>query len=704
MFCPPWRFSCNCLKMYTVSVDQFYKHLRGIVLRVMLLMLMLAVGDASLFADIKRRGEEGEKKNKRPIVVPEVKAVNAHFIAGESVEIELVAVVATLRPVDFIIRANPEHGTLSEIRRHPREANRAFVTYTHASKTAPTVDSFTYACRVDNGPYSAPGRVTLVGQKYDPVLRVEKQPAFNRIFAGGVTESVMVLENVGAAPYEGPLQWQPPFHGPSMVTVMPGSKVELKVSFRPEKAGHYHVDVPLVGNRKDGVINLYGDSIPALTVSPGRMVLKFEGENRERTAILTLGNGKPEETEVKIKLPLRLKGTNVVKLAPQGREDLKIYLPANDVEAFHEEIEIEADGVVEKVLVTAEAQPAHLVLVSPSQRTVDLGTLEQRAPSEQEFIIGNTGGQDLLATLSVLPPFSIEETGETIRLQPGQERRFLVKLDTRAAGFFESNVEATGSSQKVSFKIRATVKGMEPKPQPQPQFKPKPKPSTLADNGKKTSVLNAGELKPEELKPKLPSGMGNEPVKAPVREETPKAPVATKPTELAADAKLAMLKAVLATKGVEMERVKINPNLEQVREVTVSGLTQSNILLSWPQPKVKTSKWRVEAANNGIKPEDGMMVKFWEPISNWQPVENSNAKGMVTVNIDSLKPGAQYEFRVFGVDEEGRVSRPSPSILVTTLPAWRVPAWLWRTLILGSLGTLLYLLYRVKRGDFEFEH
>ncbi|TLD69435.1 hypothetical protein FEM03_17480 [Phragmitibacter flavus] len=641
--------------------------------------------------DVKRRGEEAEKKNKNPIQVPEVRAVGANFIAGGRVEVELVAVVGTLRRVEFVIRDQPQFGSLSEVRPHPRDNNKAFIIYTHQGKDAPTADHFTYACRVDGGPFSAPGRATLTGQKFDPILKVRSQPMFNRIFAGGQIESKVMVENVGAAAFDGKLNWEAPFFGPPDLQVAPGQKLEFVVAFRPDKAGHYRWELPLQTNQDaESVLQFYGDSIPALTVSPGRMFLKWESETRERSAILTLANGRPDMMDVKLRLPKRLQGGDVVTIKPQGREDVRLWLAATDVAEFSEELVIEAAGVTERVLITAEAQPAQLRLVTPTDKWLNFGSVKQREEVEREFTIANHGGQDLLTTLALRPPFAVEELGQTIRLEPGQERRFLVKLDTRAAGKFDVNLEISGASQKAVIKMEAVVtavalpgaaKAGPAKPntvRPSVAEASRPKTETSLE---RPSVAAVSPQMPKAKAPPVAGGSGNPP------------PLDRK----------GLVSAMLAMRGMRVDKLEVNPNLEQVNEIQAHGMTQSSLILSWPQTKVKPASWRVEAASNGMKPEENLIVKFWQPISNWSPAEGGDAD-KISVNVNALRPGLQYEFRVVGVDQEGKVSEPSPSIMVSTLPAWRVPAWVWRVLVAGALGMVFYILFRVRRGDFEFEH
>jgi hypothetical protein len=69
------------------------------------------------------------------------------------------------------------------------KSNKAFITYTHRDADVMS-DKFTYACRVDDGPVSAPATVSLIGQVLEPKLEIIDAPRIGKVFLGGEESGV----------------------------------------------------------------------------------------------------------------------------------------------------------------------------------------------------------------------------------------------------------------------------------------------------------------------------------------------------------------------------------------------------------------------------------------------------------------------------------------------------------------------------------
>lgn len=159
--------------------------------------------------------------------------------------------------------------------------------------------------------------------------------------------------------------------------------------------------------------------------------------------------------------------------------------------------------------------------------------------------------------------------------------------------------------------------------------------------------------------------------------------------------------ALLATRGMPMPKDAINPYLDQVKDLNVVERDSSSVTMTWAKPSVAPSGWVVEFASMVYHQELNAFTKIWKQYPNWKPVETE--KDQVGIRLFGLRPAEQYEIRVMGVDREGKVSRPSNTVLTSTSDSWRVPAWAWRLMIVGALGLVGYVLFRVRRGDFMVE-
>ena len=73
------------------------------------------------------------------------------------------------------------------------------------------------------------------------------------------------------------------------------------------------------------------------------------------------------------------------------------------------------------------------------------------------------------------------------------------------------------------------------------------------------------------------------------------------------------------------------------------------------------------------------------------------------MQVDGLQPASQYEFRLAAKDREGKISLPSQIFVVETKLPWTVPGWIWRSLIIAALALVVYVLQKIRRGEFELE-
>lgn len=693
-------------------------------------MVMVGVLLASAFlpwslgkADVTKRGDKA-KKSDVELNIPEAREIAAQFIAGEKVEIELVAATSSLKGVTFLIRQQPQHGFLSEIRPHPKDNHKALVTYQHFDRTAELNDVFSYACRIDGGSFSAPAIVTLTGSKFDPILEVTRQPQFGRIFVGGKATSRVEVKNNGAATYKQALTWESPWSGPPELEVPAGKSVDFLVSFNPIKSGNYRLEMPLQSEVNNSVVALFADAIPALTASPSRLVLNWDSTTKQRSATLTLANSKLDVVEVFLSLPDRLQGPKNLTINPQSKEEIRLFLPASDVAAFKNSLAVTSGEITEMVSVEAAAQPAEIKIVSPENNTIDFRVLNRYEKKQQDFTIENSGGQDLLANILARPPFSVEEAGQVIRLEPGQQRRFIIHVDSRNAGLFETTMDISGASQKLTVRLIADIHEVTDDPamaganasQTMPEGNDSAaakmaanQPDNSQDN-KSSSIQplaqnkSAAAASNTENKQTASEGISSDALKTMGSFIEPRPQTLTQEYLDEEQAK-AVLKSAMDDMGLSLlSAKKVNSHLDPVQNIQVKESSSSTLTIVWDEPKIAPAGWRIELAQEVRDPKTGLFSKIWLPVVNVETIDLSSSETRkVGVKITELSPSAQYELRVLGVDEIGDMSMPSPSLLASTLPPWRLSAWTWRILIVTALGLFLFILYRMKRGEYELD-
>jgi hypothetical protein len=163
---------------------------------------------------------------------------------------------------------------------------------------------------------------------------------------------------------------------------------------------------------------------------------------------------------------------------------------------------------------------------------------------------------------------------------------------------------------------------------------------------------------------------------------------------------LAVLAALLGSEGLPMASSEVNPHLDRVTDIELVERKTSAFTIAWKKPGVAPAGWALEASSFVKDEENDIFVKRWKRLNHWKTLEGDADK--VVARVHSLRPATQYELRIRGVDRDGKFSEPSPAFVVTTPEPWRVPPWVWRSLMIVALLVVIYMLYRARRGDFEF--
>ncbi len=619
----------------------------------------------NLSADVTKSAEE-KKKSKETVSIPEVRDLSVRFVEGQSVDIELDAAVGSVKQPDFIIRQQPANGTLTNLRPHQKESNKAIITYTHKGVDIPLMDRFTYACRIDGGPMSAPAVVTLSGQRMAPKLNLLNTPNFSKIFVGGESSAKIILKNEGTAPYFMNIAWPDGWVGPASIDVPMGKTIDIQIIFRPKRVGEFRFEAELQKGVASSKLILFGDCLRPLTVSPSNITLTLDTKTGMRTGSFSLINGRPETVVVTLKMPARLSGIAEMEIPAQGKVDVAVSLGAQDVEIYAGEIGVVTGTTEEKIGVQAAPKPAELRLVTPENGVLDFSMIDQRKKVEREVILLNAGGEAMVVQLECQQPFSIEASGHALRIEPLQQRSVKVTLKSETSGKLDQQLKVIGGTSTLSVRMLAEVKEAKGTTEPRP------------------IPMRTGETVVAPLAPVIPApGNTNDDVTAAGR-----------------TAMQSAFLAYLQMEGLPIPKQFINPYLERVASLALTERTSSSLTLAWKKPDIAPAGWILETSSQIYSPAHGVFIKAWNRVNNWKPVEGSEVN-KIAVRLHSLNPTTQYEIRVMGVDREGKVSEPSPQALFSTAQAFRIPSWISRIFLLGALGLVIYVLYRVRRGDFQ---
>lgn len=611
-------------------------------------------------ADVTTKSEDKKKKPNPEQIIPEVRDMAVTFVAGKAVEIELVASAGTLKPVDFLIRQQPENGTLSAVRSHPRATNKGIVTYVHRGGGAPLTDRFSFACRVDGGSVSASAIVTLTGKIFEPKLELVDYVAADKVFLGGEATVRFSVKNNGAADFAEDIPWEDPWQGPMRIEVKSGETGRFVILFRPKAAGIYRQEKFLQSGVAGSKLPLFGECVRPLTVTPGRLVLKM-GDSGAREGELHLVNGQPEPVRVQVQFSERLQGGGLIEVPGGGKARVSLALPPEDVASYQGEVKITSPQGGEVVTVMADAKPAELRAVSAAGAKLDMGSVPVGKVARGEVTIKNFGGAASIIQAQAHAPLLVRPSGEAVRLEPGGQTVFELHMTGDQPGLLARELSFIGDRAPPPIKVQMLVLPAEVRSAP------------VAVARRATEVEGPNDVTP-------PVSVDDEAV-IPTPEQHVKM-------------------AQLSNYGVPVERDRINPFLEQVTDLQLLDRTSSSLTIAWKNPSVKPAGWIIEGSTMVLTKEGtGNFVKVWVPLKRWKIVDGG--AGRVAARLEMLPSSVRIELRIMGVDRDNKISEPSPGFIIMTGDAWRIPAWIWWLMATAVFASAVYVLNKMRLGEWQ---
>jgi hypothetical protein len=637
--------------------------------------------------DKETRKEDEKRMGQLDALSPEVKPAQVSFVAGRSVDVELDAAAAVVTGLKFLIREAPKFGTLSEVRPHPTERHKAVVTYTHTGGEANLADSFAYACRLNEGPFSAPARVTLNGRRAEAKLMVLNQAQFGRVLPGTEVMAKVVIANRGIGPFESELTWPAPWKGPPKLKLGIGETAEMAVFVTPERPGVITDELTLQEGNPTSRVRLWLQCEQPFIVTPGRAQMSYDPERGLRWVKARLANATAETMTLKLTLPERLKGPSEVEVRAGQLQEIELTLAANDVKAFNGEVTVTEGMLSERLILGASPEPAQVAVVAPSSGKIQFGSHNQGVVGKATLVLANSGGEAAVMAVQAPPPFRVAQDEQSFSVAPGETQKLVMEVDSGKAGLYQGKVVLSGGGSRLELdaevtfvdpnviQMKAGQGGSGKTEAGEPAGKvARPKAAevpTVAELAAKS-----GEM-PEETKPKAPVG--------PTPVESQNAVTAMGRVNSRAAAALSYL-SVFGMPTLEKDLSKKYGKLERIE---LAGVGTDFLELAWekPNPDSPPQSYRVEAGQQVYEPTTKMFFRQWTPIVEVKPLVVGGGKE--GVRLAGLRPAAQYELRVLAVDEQGKVSPPSDIYLMTTLAPWKMPTWWWYAGVAVLLGVML---------------
>ncbi len=659
----------------------------------LLLPLLLVSGQS--FADLKIRPKDKIKETPRDFQkenekfgypTPEPQKAEAAFVSGGSVDIVLEASTRYLGTVEFEIREKPKHGVLGPMRpRSAKENNKVVVTYTHNGDGENLADSFTFVARIGEGSTSVPATVILRGRPSVPRLEVLMHPRFKKLSPGEEDLGRAEIQNSGTATFDGIITWSPPFMGPPKLVIPPGGKQEILVRVRPLAPGSYKLDTLLQPGVQGSLLKGTVDCVLPYVISPGTLELAFDPASGQRKATTRVTNASNQPMTLRIDGGQRVQVQAELNLQPQETQDLLIALSPDDVAAFRGEVSVYQETHREKIFINAAPEPAQAKLIQPDQGRLDFGTVQKGSRAEKTLRLANLGGEDLVLNIADSPPFILSKD-KALRVAPSASEEFVVMFETDQGGKYEKVLNIGGNGGNISLPVLAVLND------------PRRAPNAPKAPGIENPHLDRAPSRIRQPGPERSSG--EKPAAAPEvtvpttisKPPPPSAPPAGTPGEQTNAAELLKKQVMAFAAGVGVGPGDApgnrSPTLDQITDIGVLEAGREHLVLAWRNPAVEPARFEVETPLQLRGQDFKSSVKTWIPVKDWTPAPAPD--GASAARIEGLTPGARYEFRVTGVDADGKYSKASSSVMVSTLPPFRIPGWLW--VLTGSLVAMAALM------------
>lgn len=682
-------------------MKRFYSHLTPLCISrawagVLLCLSLTGTGLADIkLGPGKEKDKDSRKQDEKRMeqlgaLSPEVKPAQISFVAGRSVEVELDAAAAMVTGLKFIIRENPKFGTLSEVRPHPTQRHKALVTYTHTGGEEHMTDSFAYACRIGDGPFSAPARISLNGRRAEARLVVMQQAQFGRVLPGNEVMAKAVVSNRGIGPYDQEVVWPAPWKGPPRLTLGIGETAEVALLVTPERPGVISDEVTLQEGNETSRIRLWLQCEQPFIVTPSRAQMNYDAERGLRWIKARIANATQEPMTLKLNLPERLRGPAEVAVRPGQLHEVELTLAEEDVKAFEGEVKVTDGVLMERLVLGASPEPAQVAMVAPSSGKLQFGSHDQGKVAKATLVLSNSGGEAAVLAVQAPPPFRVAEEEQSLSVAPGETQKLVMEVESGKAGRYQGKVVLSGGGNRLELDAEAVFvdpnviqmkggKGASPTektPASGKVARPKAAPAPVA-------IAPSGDQPPPETQVKPPVG--------PTPDSKDQAVTAMGKVNTQTAAVLSYL-SVFGAPIPEEERSKKYGKLEGI-QMTEQGKDYLELAWERPNPDSPPQSYRVEASQQVYEPVTKMFFRQWVPMPEVKSVVAG--EGREGVRLTGLRHSSQYEVRVLAVDELGKVSPPSDIFVLSTLRPWSAPLWWWYAGALGLLGGLLWQARRL---------
>jgi hypothetical protein len=641
--------------------------LSGLCLALILGLMSCPVGQ--VVADIKVAPNERRDEKLRGKLIPVPVEMTLEVVRGSDVEFIVRAPTPSPKRVEFLVRAQPLVGSLEGPMVVPEDKHAASFRYFIPADTTMDLVVIEVAARLPGGGVSKAAPMRIWVKEAEAILDTSpKMVRFERAVVGKPTRySPVEVTNIGNATFRGAFSFPPGWTAHNLdgeITIEPGASHRFGLQYMAAKAGFFDEVKYLQPGTEESGLHLVANAIRVMAVTPGKLVLEWDEATQTRRGKLSFHNRDD------IGWTLHLWGNDRMEIPPKvyvaGGQiaTAEIVMPPGDIEPLDSRLVLKSGSFVNEINVTAEATPASVMLVDPSDGVIDFGVVEQNA---EEVIMGvvfaNKGGAVAPVTLRPDPPFSVVDGEDGIEVPGGGRRLVLLRAESSTAGQFERTLYARSIGREIPLKISFEVVA----------------PDAIVINTSKQGIV-LGINEPEKF---LSDADIKEMDGSLIFEDLDKVP-----------AELTERMAKQAFFGISPFDGRFRDHLPKVGELRPVEATRESITFAF-DPVEGASSYIAEMGTVVYHPQTRLLTKEWRGLKN-KDLRLARRPGEVHVTMRGIPAGSGRELRVFAVfpgRESGsrEFGKPSAPVFFQTLPPLQIP-WALVGIAVGAVVLLLGIL------------